>query len=99
MLITLEKLNFKTSKKSSIQLSKSLDNVFRFFALFFIRSYQLVLSPMLGGACRFHPTCSCYGAEAFKNHDLKTAFSLTLKRIIKCRPLGPSGYDPVPEKN
>ncbi|MES2768412.1 MAG: membrane protein insertion efficiency factor YidD [Bdellovibrionota bacterium] len=75
-----------------------MDSFPRFLALFLIRSYQLVLSPMLGGACRFYPTCSCYGSEAFKNHDSKTAFILTLKRVLKCRPLGPSGFDPVPDK-
>lgn len=70
----------------------------KLFALTFIRAYQVVASPMMGGACRFHPTCSCYGSEAFQIHDSKTAFLLTLKRVLKCRPFGPKGFDPVPSK-
>jgi len=76
-----------------------VDNFLKVLALFLIRSYQITLSPILGGACRFHPTCSCYGSEAFKNFDSKTAFILTLKRVLKCRPLGPYGFDPIPENS
>ncbi len=98
MLITSENLHFRNSEKSSNQLSKKFDSALKILALFLIRSYQILGSPIFGGACRFYPTCSCYGTEAFKNHDPKTAFILTFKRVLKCRPLGPYGFDPVPEK-
>jgi len=49
--------------------------------------------------CRFYPTCSTYAHEAFTTHGTKRGFWLTLSRLIRCRPLGPSGYDPVPERS
>ncbi|NNV55997.1 membrane protein insertion efficiency factor YidD [Limnovirga soli] len=61
-----------------------------------IKIYQWVISPMLGPKCRFTPTCSQYGIEAFKKHGVIKGFYLTVKRVSKCHPLGGSGYDPVP---
>ena len=64
--------------------------------LFLIRCYQVTLSPFLGGACRFQPTCSNYGLEAIARFGAWRGGWLTLKRLLRCRPFGPSGYDPVP---
>ena len=61
-----------------------------------IRLYQKLLSPLLGAQCRFSPTCSAYGLEAFKKHGVFKGFWLTIKRIGRCHPWGGSGYDPVP---
>jgi len=61
-----------------------------------IRIYQLVVSPWLGPKCRFTPTCSQYGIEAFRKHGLFKGFWLTVKRISRCHPWGGHGYDPVP---
>lgn len=61
-----------------------------------IRLYQIVISPWLGPKCRYTPTCSHYGIEAFKKHGLIKGFWLTLKRISRCHPWGGHGYDPVP---
>jgi len=61
-----------------------------------IRAYQIVLSPHLGAACRFEPSCSNYGLEALKRHGAFHGGWLTLRRLLRCRPWGPSGYDPVP---
>jgi putative membrane protein insertion efficiency factor len=47
--------------------------------------------------CRFSPTCSCYAAEAIEVHGTGRGCWLTLRRLARCRPFGPSGYDPVPE--
>lgn len=61
-----------------------------------IKIYQYSISPLLGPACRFEPTCSAYGIEAFKKHGVLKGFFLTVKRILKCHPWGGSGHDPVP---
>jgi putative membrane protein insertion efficiency factor len=61
-----------------------------------IRLYQLVLSPILPNACRFSPTCSQYGIEAFKKHGAFKGLILTVKRISRCHPWGGHGHDPVP---
>lgn len=71
----------------------------RFLSLPFIlliRIYQYGISPFIGPKCRFTPTCSQYGLEAFKRYGLIKGFILTVKRISKCHPWGGSGYDPLP---
>ena len=62
----------------------------------FVRLYQILLSPLLGSNCRFHPTCSAYSIEAFQVHGAWRGFLLSVRRIGKCHPWGSSGYDPVP---
>jgi putative membrane protein insertion efficiency factor len=61
-----------------------------------VRAYQLVLSPYLGGQCRYLPTCSAYAIEALETHGGAKGSWLALRRIARCHPLGGSGYDPVP---
>ncbi|MEY4475305.1 MAG: hypothetical protein RL248_1072 [Pseudomonadota bacterium] len=63
-----------------------------------IRGYQLVISPLLGPRCRFHPTCSHYGIEALRRFGMIKGSWLTLKRVLKCHPLNTGGNDPVPPK-
>lgn len=63
--------------------------------IWIIRFYQLAISPWLGPSCRFTPTCSQYGLEAFKKYGLLKGFWLTIKRIGRCHPWGGSGYDPL----
>jgi putative membrane protein insertion efficiency factor len=65
--------------------------------LFAIRAYQLGLSPWTGGVCRHVPSCSAYAREAVERHGAVRGGWLALRRIGRCRPLGSSGYDPVPE--
>ena len=62
-----------------------------------IRLYQIVLSPILGGHCRFHPSCSVYTYEAVKRFGVRRGCWLGLRRILRCHPFHPGGYDPVPE--
>jgi putative membrane protein insertion efficiency factor len=64
--------------------------------VFPIRLYQLVLSPLLPHRCRFYPTCSQYAVEAIEKHGPLRGLWLALKRFVKCHPLHPGGYDPVP---
>ena len=63
-----------------------------------VRVYQATLSPFLGGACRFEPSCSRYGIEALRRHGALRGSWLTRRRLLRCRPYGPSGYDPVPDR-
>lgn len=67
--------------------------------LLVIRFYQLAISPYLGPRCRFHPTCSAYGYEAISRFGALKGGYLTIRRILKCHPFHPGGFDPVPEKN
>ena len=61
-----------------------------------IRLYQMVLSPVLGGNCRFHPSCSHYGYEAIALHGAGKGSWLAVKRIGRCQPFHEGGFDPVP---
>lgn len=63
-----------------------------------IRFYQKWISPATPPSCRFYPTCSSYGLEAIQTHGALKGTYLTTKRILKCHPLHPGGYDPVPDK-
>jgi putative membrane protein insertion efficiency factor len=66
--------------------------------LWMIRLYQLLLSPWLGGACRFHPSCSCYTHTAIERFGALRGAWLGLRRLLRCHPLTQGGYDPVPDK-
>lgn len=66
------------------------------FLIFMIKVYQVTLSPFIGGACRYTPTCSNYGIEAIQKYGAIKGSWLTIKRIASCNPWGGSGYDPVP---
>ena len=61
-----------------------------------IRFYQYVISPLLGRRCRFFPSCSEYAAEALEKHGALKGARLGLKRISRCHPWNPGGFDPVP---
>lgn len=58
--------------------------------------YRLVISPLLGQHCRFHPSCSRYARDALQAHGLVTGLSLALRRILRCHPWHEGGIDPVP---
>lgn len=81
------------------RLMQSLDRALGRGLLFLIRVYQLTLSPWVGRACRFQPTCSDYGAEAIRRHGGTRGAWLTLGRILRCHPWHAGGYDPVPITN
>jgi putative membrane protein insertion efficiency factor len=62
-----------------------------------IRLYQLFISPLNGANCRFIPSCSQYGIEAIEAFGVLRGGWLTCRRVLRCRPGGGSGYDPVPQ--
>jgi putative membrane protein insertion efficiency factor len=61
-----------------------------------IRLYQATLGPLMGGHCRFHPSCSVYAIDAYRIHGPIRGSWLTVRRICRCQPFGGHGYDPVP---
>ncbi len=63
-----------------------------------VRAYKVVLSPLFSGCCRFEPSCSTYCIQAVTIHGPWKGSWLTIKRLLRCRPFGPRGYDPVPGK-
>lgn len=65
-------------------------------ALSWIEAYQRAFSGR-PSPCRFYPTCSAYAHEAYEVHGTVRGSWLTVRRLVRCRPLGPSGFDPVPE--
>ena len=65
--------------------------------LLIIRGYQRFVSPLLGSNCRFYPSCSQYSYEAIDRYGSVAGIWLGIKRIVKCHPFHPGGFDPVPE--
>ena len=61
-----------------------------------VKAYRLLLSPWLGSACRFEPTCSAYALSALQQHGAAAGSYLTLKRLVRCHPWCAGGHDPVP---
>lgn len=66
------------------------------FLIAWIRWYQLAVSPGLGTQCRFEPTCSRYTSEAIARHGAVRGVWLGVRRLLRCHPGTPPGYDPVP---
>jgi hypothetical protein len=64
-----------------------------------IRGYKIVISPYLPNACRFQPTCSQYAVEAIERFGVARGGVMAVKRILRCHPLHPGGFDPVPPKD
>jgi len=82
----LKKLNyFKKIDRPGVKL-----------AMVLIRIYQLVVSPLLGPACRFEPSCSQYAMEAIARYGLAKGSVLACKRLMRCHPFCRGGFDPVP---
>ncbi|MBI5006604.1 MAG: membrane protein insertion efficiency factor YidD [Nitrosomonadales bacterium] len=64
--------------------------------LLLVKGYQWLLRPLLPPTCRFHPSCSQYSFEAISKYGALKGFWLTIKRVARCNPWHPGGYDPVP---
>ena len=66
-------------------------------ALWLLRGYKLLISPLLGQRCRFYPSCSTYTYQAIERFGVLRGSWLGLRRILRCHPLNPGGHDPVPD--
>ena len=64
-----------------------------------VRAYQRLLSPVLPPACRFTPSCSAYAVTALERYGAARGTWMALRRLARCHPWNPGGYDPVPDRN
>jgi uncharacterized protein len=62
-----------------------------------IQTYRWLISPLLGPTCRFYPTCSAYALEALDRHGALRGSWLAVRRLLRCHPFNPGGFDPVPD--
>ena len=68
----------------------------KFLLIGLVKGYRLLLSPWLGSACRFEPTCSAYSLQALQTHGAAAGSYMTLARLARCHPWCAGGSDPVP---
>lgn len=78
------------------QTISKIEIVFRNVILFVIYLYRIFLSPYLGHHCRYSPSCSEFAQQSLQLHGCYLGLYLTFRRILRCHPFHPGGYDPVP---
>lgn len=64
-----------------------------------IKCYRYLISPLMASHCRFHPSCSSYAIQAIEKYGAFKGSFMAIKRLLRCQPFHPGGYDPVPEKS
>jgi len=79
-----------------IRLGTIAGRLGRTLVLLLLRGYRRLLSPVLGPACRFDPTCSVYAAEAVERFGVIKGGALAMRRVLRCHPFSAAGFDPVP---
>ncbi|MBI3355053.1 MAG: membrane protein insertion efficiency factor YidD [Nitrospirae bacterium] len=67
----------------------------KWVVIYFIRLYKFLISPILPRSCRFYPSCSSYAIDALNEYGSLKGSYLAFRRLLKCHPLHPGGYDPV----
>lgn len=75
---------------------KLISNLIKVVLIAVIQVYRIAISPLFPRTCRFYPTCSSYALEALKKYGPGRGFLLSAKRIARCHPYNPGGFDPVP---
>ncbi len=73
-----------------------IGRIVRGFLLVLLRAYKRFVSPLLPPACRFEPTCSVYAMDAVSRYGALRGSWLALRRLARCHPFNPGGWDPVP---
>jgi putative membrane protein insertion efficiency factor len=68
----------------------------KYLLIGFLKAYRAVISPLYGQVCRYHPSCSAYALQAVQDHGAVRGSWLALRRLARCHPWSPGGYDPVP---
>ena len=71
-------------------------NISKLIMMGLIRGYQLIVSPVLGPACRFYPSCSQYASLAIDRYGVVKGSYMAIRRLLRCHPFHPGGFDPVP---
>lgn len=82
--------------KASIDMLVKDYNISKFIMMGLIRGYQLIVSPVLGPACRFYPSCSQYASLAIDRYGVVKGSYMAIRRLLRCHPFHPGGFDPVP---
>ncbi|HOH97935.1 MAG TPA: membrane protein insertion efficiency factor YidD [Candidatus Cloacimonadota bacterium] len=77
-------------------MTMNLTSLPNHFFILLIRLYKAVISPWLPRSCRFTPSCSSYAMQAFQHYKVPKALYLSIRRILRCNPFHPGGYDPLP---
>ncbi|CAM4440624.1 MAG: Putative membrane protein insertion efficiency factor [Legionellaceae bacterium] len=77
-----------------VKIAKTLQQLL----ILLIQVYQFLISPLLGNCCRFYPNCSLYAQEALSSYGVIRGTWLAIKRILRCHPLHPGGYDPLQKR-
>lgn len=95
--IFIESCNMLNLQTAWTKLLKQLSNLLKISFLFLIASYRTLGTAHLGGACRFQPSCSDYAQQALNQLPIYQALVVIVKRILRCRPGGSFGFDPVPQ--
>lgn len=96
--VSTKSWNIQPWTSSYHKLSEGFDKLMKAILLLLVAAYRTLGTLHLGGACRFQPSCSEYAVEALHKHSWHKAIPLIFHRLLKCRPGGPVGYDPVPEE-
>ena len=82
--------------KAFIDMLVKLNNISKLIIMVLIRGYQLIVSPVLGPACRFYPSCSQYASLAINRYGVVKGSYMAIRRLLRCHPFHPGGFDPVP---
>lgn len=77
----------------------TVNQVLRKGLIILLKGYQYLISPLLGNRCRFYPSCSHYALEALRQHNLIKGSYLIFRRLLRCHPFHPGGFDPVIKTN